>query len=147
MSTFSEQIEINATPERVWEVLADTGDIARWNPGVQKSWVTSNTAEGVGASRRCELDGRNYLLEDVVEWNPQRSLPMHVTETNMPFKRADIRFTLEERGPSTVVTVSPEYMLKFGVLGAVLDCLFVRRTYTKGMQALLAGLKRQVEQS
>ena len=42
--------------------------------------------------------------------------------------------------------VSPEYELKFGFLGSVLDSLFVRKTYAKGMRALLAGLKRQVEQ-
>ncbi len=131
----------------VWEILADIGDIARWNPGVQKSWVTSRASEGAGASRRCELGGRNYLVEDVAEWTPLQSLTMRITETNMPFKRADIRFTLDERGESTVVTVSPEYKLKFGFLGSVLDRLFVRKTYAKGMRALLAGLKQQVEQS
>ena len=135
----------------VWEILADIGDIARWNPGVQKSWVTSRASEGAGASRRCELGGRNYLVEDVAEWTPLQSLTMRITETNMPFKRADIRLsagsTLDERGESTVVTVSPEYKLKFGFLGSVLDRLFVRKTYAKGMRALLAGLKQQVEQS
>ncbi len=146
MSTFREQIQINAKAERVWEILADIGGIARWNPGVQKSWVTSKTSEGLGASRRCELDGKNYLLEDVIEWNPPQSLTMRITETNMPFKRADIHFALEERGQLTVVTVSPEYELKFGFLGSVLDSLFMRKTYAKGMRALLAGLKRQVEQ-
>jgi hypothetical protein len=146
MSIFKEQIEINAKAEHVWEVLANIGDIARWNPGVQKSWMTSEASEGLGASRRCELDGRNYLLEDVVEWNPPQSLTMRITETNMPFKRADIHFTLEVPGRSTVVTVSPDYELKFGFLGLILDSLFVRKTYAKGMRALLAGLKQQVEQ-
>ncbi len=53
--------------------------------------------------------------------DPARSFPsltLRITETNMPFKRADIRFTLDERGESTVVTVSPEYKLKFGFLGS-----------------------------
>ncbi len=147
VSTFREQIEINASAQRVWEVLADIGGIYRWNPGVEKSWVTSKSTAGLGSSRRCELGGKNFLLEDVVQWDPPRTLTMRIKETNLPFKRADIRFTLEDRGPATWVTVSPDYELKFGMIGSMLDSLFVRRAYSKGMRGLLSGLKKHVEQT
>jgi len=70
---------------------------------------------------------------------------MRIEDTNLPFKRADIRFTLLEDDDQTTVTVSPDYELKFGPVGAVVDKLYVRATYEKGMKALLRGLKAHVE--
>jgi hypothetical protein len=92
------------------------------------------------------LVGRNYLDEEVVLFEPERCLTIRITATNLPFDRADIRFRLKESGDSTMVSVSPIYRLKFGLLGRVMDGLLVRRTYRKGMRDLLAGLKRRVEQ-
>ena len=69
---------------------------------------------------------------------------MRIIETNMPMT-ADIRFRLAAEGDSTKVSVSPEYRVKYGPIGSLMDVLFVRRTYEKGMRALLAGLKRHVE--
>ena len=43
------------------------------------------------------------------------------------------------------MTVSPVYRLRFGLLGTALDASYVRRTYSRGMASLLAGLKRHVE--
>jgi hypothetical protein len=91
------------------------------------------------------LGGGNYLDERVVVWVPERALTMRITGTNLPFKSADIRFTLREEGEGTVVTVSPLYELKYGVIGRAFDALYVKRTYEKGMLSLLQGLKENIE--
>ena len=70
---------------------------------------------------------------------------MRVIGTNRPFQTADIRFRLQPEHDATVVTVSPEYTLKYGLAGRILDVLYVRHTYKRGMAALLRGLKAQVE--
>ena len=145
MATFTTEIRIEARMQDVWEVLANIGDIYAWNPGVRASHLTTDKAEGVGAGRHCDLGGKDYLDETVVEWEPGRKLTMRIKGTNLPFKSADIHFTLRPNGPATIVSVSPNYTLKFGVLGAILDRFYVRRTYLKGMNALLKGLKAQVE--
>ena len=145
MSTFETQTTVNAPVESVWRVLADIGSISKWNLGVVESHVTTDEVEGVGAGRYCDLGGRNYLDESVVEWEPKRRLTMRIERSNLPFKRADIRFVLKQAASSTIVNVSPEYELKYGPLGRLLDLLFVRRTYRKGMEALLSGLKEHVE--
>ena len=80
-------------------------------------------------------------------WEPGRALTLRIVGTNLPFKSADIRFHMAAHGQGSVVTVSPLYELKYGLLGRVLDRLFVRKTYTRGMEALLAGLKRHAEAS
>ena len=101
MSTFSESIEVRAGAGAVWNLLADIGSIYEWNPGVESSWKISRGKPGLGATRRCELRGKGYLDEDVVGWEPERALTMRVVETNLPFKRADIRFELGDAGDGT----------------------------------------------
>lgn len=145
MSTFSIDRKINAPVDDVWQALADIGHIYQWNPGVVHSEVTSEDVAGLGAERHCNLGGKNYLDETVVAWEVGKRLTMRIVGTNLPFQRADIRFSLSPDGEGTVVTVSPEYTLKFGIVGQMLDAVFVRRNYEKGMADLLAGLKQHVE--
>lgn len=145
MSSFTTEIKIDASLEGVWGVLADIGSIERWNPGVISSHATTGEATGLGACRYCDLGGENYLDEEVVEWEDGERLTMRIVGTNLPFKTADVRFRLHTENGATLVTVSPEYELKYGLLGGLLDALYVRHTYKKGMNALLAGLKQHIE--
>jgi hypothetical protein len=126
-------------------VLADIGSIHAWNPGVVESHVTSDVSDGVGSSRRCELGGKNYLDEDVVEWRPNEGITFRIVASNMPFSSADIAFRLRSQGGGTLVSVSPDYTLKYGPIGRVMDAVVVRRMYRKGMVDMLAGLKERVE--
>lgn len=146
MGSFVTELRIEAPVAEVWRALAAIGDIYRWNPGVRASHTTSAMVEGVGATRYCDLGGKNYLDEEVVIWQPNEALTMRITGTNLPFETADIRFTLRPEGESTVVAVSPIYKLKFGVMGKLLDRAAVRKSYEAGMVGLLAGLKRFIEE-
>lgn len=145
MSNFTVETKMNAPTDQVWAILADIGTIHRWNPGVVNSYITTALAAGMGAGRYCDLGGKNYLKEEIFEWIPGRRMTMRIVETNLPFKTAEIRFTLRPDTDGTVVAVSPDYRLKFGIFGKVLDRLYVRGAYTKGMELLLSGLKYYVE--
>ncbi|WP_420645125.1 SRPBCC family protein [Candidatus Leptofilum sp.] len=147
MGSFATEITIDAPVTAVWQALGNIGEIYQWNPGVRASHTTSAQTEGMGATRFCDLGGKNYLDEEVVLWQPNEKLTMRITGTNLPFAEGDIRFTLRPEGEQTVVTVSPLYKLKFGLLGQLLDRLYVRNNYRQGMDALLAGLKQFVEQN
>ena len=63
MATFAVETTINTPVQEVWRVLADIGNIHRWNPGVVESHLTGDQAEGVGACRTCDL-GRNNFLDE-----------------------------------------------------------------------------------
>ena len=145
MSTFSEQIQIDAPKQEVWDVLADIGSIHVWHPGVKDSRVTTEGEVGLGSERRCDLGGRTYLQESVVAWSPLQNMTIRILDTNTPFRTADIHFELHEEGGATTVRVSPQYELKYGPVGKLMDVLMVRTMYRKGMRDLLAGLKRHVE--
>ncbi len=147
MGSFATETTINAAADAVWEVLSDIGSIYEWNPGVIQSQATSDTTEGLGATRTCDLGGDNFLDEEVVAWKPGEQLTMRIVGTNLPFETADVRFYLRPEGDKTVVIVSPEYKLKFGPVGALMDRFYVRGTYQKGMDNLLQGLKEYVEKN
>lgn len=79
MSAVVRRIEIEASPARVWEVLADFGNVYRWNPNVSASHSTSVASGGVGATRHCDLKGGS-IEERIVEWRDGRSLTLEIYE-------------------------------------------------------------------
>ena len=68
MVKFTTDINIDAPVEEVWKVLADVGTISEWNPGVRESYTTSDDPSGLGATRFCDLGGKNFVNEQVVQW-------------------------------------------------------------------------------
>jgi uncharacterized protein YndB with AHSA1/START domain len=150
MVGFTETIEIEAPRERVWEVLADIGSIQRWNPGVKASRATSDASGGEGATRHCDLQrpgGKDvgYLEERAFDWCDGAGYRIEITDSNLPFRRAVVSFDVAETPSGTQVDVSPEYELRFGPAGRLLDRVAVRRQYRRGMAGMLAGLKHYVE--
>ncbi|MGF1596886.1 MAG: SRPBCC family protein [Acidimicrobiales bacterium] len=147
MSTFTERTTINASRQDVWAALADIGTIATWNPGLIKSHRT-NDIDGVGGGRHCDISTKHSLTEHVVEFEPGTAITFRITDTTLPFKTADIAFTLTDNAQQarTEVTVSPTYTLKYGPIGRILNTVAVRRNYRAGMCGLLEGLKTHLEQ-
>ena len=147
MSNFSAQIKITAPKEQVWAVLSDLGSIYKWNPGIAHSYSTSETSGCEGATRHCDIQTplKGYLEERAFDWREGESFKIDIYDTNFPLKKNVVQFSLRADGSDTVVEVSPEYQLKFGVLGAVMDRLAFNRQFRKGMTGLLTGLKFYVE--
>jgi uncharacterized protein YndB with AHSA1/START domain len=147
MSTFSERTTIDAPRHTVWAALADIGAIATWNPSLIGSHRT-NDIEGIGGARHCDISAKHSLTEHVVEFEPTRAITFRITDSTLPFKTADIAFTLTDiaQQARTELTVSPTYTLKYGRLGRILNTVAVRRNYRAGMRELLEGLKRHLEQ-
>ena len=149
MGMFTKQTRIDASRKEVWEVLADLGSIEKWNPGVTASHATSSEPGGEGATRHCDIAGPGgktaHLEERAFDWRPEEGFKIDVYESSLPLKRNIVTFSLEDSGAGTIVRVTPEYQLKLGPIGALMDKLMVRRQFEKGMDGLLAGLKHYVE--
>lgn len=144
MTKFEIKTIIKAPIKQVWDTLADIGSIHVWNPGVIDSYTT-NDIDGLGGTRHCDLKGNMHLKEEVVKYEPETAITFRITSSNMPFKTADIHFNLSKVDEGTEVSVSPEYELKYGPLGSLMDKVMVQSTYKKGMVGLLNGLKQNVE--
>ena len=149
MSKVSREVRINAPKEKVWEALADFGGIQIFNPSVIKSYTINSKNEGVGASRRCELNiPGSHIDERVTEWVDGEKMVIEIYDGKKapPFKRAFATISIREDGPNTTIATGViEYKLKFGPIGALMDVALVKPQFGKGFGGLMAGLKHYVE--
>jgi uncharacterized protein YndB with AHSA1/START domain len=63
MATFSESIDINATPDEVWAVLGDLSGVDQWIPG-----ITSVTVDGL--RRVCTFEDGHRQDEEILDYSP-----------------------------------------------------------------------------
>ena len=134
---------IRTSRSRVWEQLADLGAVAEWHPGVESAELGS-VAEGVGASRVCELGDDGRLDEVVSVWEPGRQLWFAV-EGRGAIRSAEFGFVLTDDADGTKVEAIADYHLALGPLGPVVDHLTIRRHMTRMMTQTLDGLKVHLE--
>jgi hypothetical protein len=98
----SAQVEIDATPERVWQVLTDLGAYAEWNPFIVSSAGTP--AEGERLTNRMQpVGGRAVTLRPVViEASPERRLRWRGRMLAPGVMDAEHTFTIEPLGERRV---------------------------------------------
>lgn len=148
VGSFSISTTIDRPRDEVWQTLADLGSIEVWNPGVVKSYWTSEHQEGLGAARHCDLKPFGTLEERATAWDHGERLTIEIHEhTKMPFTRAEADFVLSDDGDGTRIDLHYSYHMRYGPLGPVLDRLAVRKQLVRGLGGLLKGLKRHVERS
>ena len=63
----------------------------------------------------------------------------------MPMKSLNNTWSISAEGDGSVVTLTMDFGMKFGPLGALMAALAVRRMMHKEMGLTLAGLKQYVE--
>lgn len=142
------EILIEASKERVWEVIGDFGNTYLWNPAVEHSHSTSEAPNGVGATRHCDLTISKASIEErVVHWVENEEMRVEIFDGRRtpPFKEAWGHVTLKEAPGGTLTRLQLHYDLKYGILGGVIDRFMVSRQYGKGLKLALAGLKYRVE--
>ena len=140
MRTVTIEQSVEAGRAAVWEVLADFPGISKWNTGVSESHATSESVEGVGATRHCDLSPMGELEETVVEWQPEDKLVIRIDEASkIPVKRGLVTFSLVEEGMGTAVTITYEYEPRGGPLASLMGP-FVDRALSKGFSGFIADL-------
>ena len=147
MTTFKQNIWIDAPKEKVWEIIADLGAVQNFHPSVQKSYYSSDKKEGLGAARVCELLPVGKVEEKAIEWREGEGYLLDVipVEKAPPFKKSVGGFNLKQDGQGTRATLTLEYTLKYGLLGQLMDIFLVRPQLKKVVPRVLAGLKHYTE--
>ena len=132
MRTVNLSKKIDAPRQVIWDILADFANIADWNTGINESHSTSDTANGVGATRHCDLGPGGELDETIREWEPNQRMAVSIdAATKAPIKGALGTFVLtgDDAGPIDVA-LQFEYTPKGGsignLLGKVLDKQFTK---------------------
>ena len=100
------KVSIDAPKQKVWEVLADFGNVQSLSPNIEKSYLTTEKKNGVGAQRHCDFVSMGAQVEErIVEWNEGESLKIDIYERkNMPMITGmQAEFKVIEEGGKTLL--------------------------------------------
>jgi len=146
MPEITRQVKINAPKEKTWEILADLGAVSNWAPAVTESHMMTEAKRGVGAIRSCDHTRMGNIEEEFVAWEEGTSLSYDVIKgLPMPMKSLNNTWSVSGEGADSMVTLTMDFGMKFGPLGALMAALAVRRMMHKEMGLNLAGLKQYLE--
>ncbi len=146
MPEITRQVKINAPKEKTWEILADLGAVSNWAPAVTESHMMTEAKRGVGAIRSCDHTQMGNIEEEIVAWEEGTSLSYDVIKgLPMPMKSLNNTWSVSGEGAESMVTLTMNFGMKFGPLGALMAALAVRRLMHKEMGLNLAGLKQYLE--
>lgn len=143
MTVVTSEIRIDASRDKVWDVLSDLGSVSVWNPALANSYYTSEAKEGLEASRHCDFPDGGYVKESTLEWNHGESFKLDIYEGTVPFESATGGFVLADDGDGTIATVTIEYDLKADV--PVDPQEIERQNREELVPLILASLKHYVE--
>ena len=145
MTRLHHEITINASLDRVWQVLADLQAVKNYNANVRGIEIVSASREGVGATRHCTFKDGGFSRERVTVWRPQNALGLEIIDTSFPMKSCRWVTTLQSKGSHCLMTQDLDYEVKFGVLGSLMDALLMKRKYGQILQEIFEGMKKYVE--
>ena len=147
MSKVAAQVLVSAPAQKVWEVLADFGGIYNWAPGVTNSYSTSESNGGPGSSRHCDIAGFGSIEEYVTEWTEGREFKYRATPVG-PIGESISTWRVTPQGNRAVLYGDLEYKMRFGLLGALLNTLFMGRMmqqYGATMGQMTPELQQQMQ--
>lgn len=145
MRTLKENIRVQSSPQAVWDVLADFGDTAAWAPGMRRSEVKGEPKTGVGSYRVMRHVWGFTIEESVTQWTEGAGYAFDLVRAPFPMCKVHETVRLEQGDGHAVVTTSVSYAMRLGVIGYLLDAVFVRFLIRREMRTSLRGLKHFVE--
>ena len=145
MTRLNNEVLIEATPEKVWQVLTDLESLEQYDPVVNKSVTISALRTGLGAERQCDVNPKGWFKERVTQWEPHRALAFELFECTLPIKSLRHSYTIVNVNGATRVRQVMEYQMKFGIFGSLMDLLMVRKKWDDGIKKFFMGLKQYIE--
>lgn len=134
-------LRINATAEKVWNILDDFGAVENFSVGVERSPIVGEKKSGMGAKRHCVFYDKNSVIEEIIEYDAEKRFKVSLTESSMPMKSMYAEFNVEKLSDiSCEVTLSMNFVVKFGPLGALMGMLMMRPLMKGVQKKMLSGL-------
>lgn len=132
---------------RVWTTIDNFGGIYHFHPLVKDSHLTNDIATGQGAQRACHFHNGGSILEEIIEYQADRSYVVRITDTGpFPLKHADARLSAEPLdGGRTLVCMRMDFTPKFGLLGWLMGKTVMKSQFTKILTSVLAGLEHHLD--
>ena len=140
MAKISQQVQINVPKNKVWEILADFGNVYKWAPPITQSALTGSTTQGVGTERFCEVIQMGRATEKVLEWDEGNSIRYEIK--GLPSVNSFInKFSLKGEADQTEVTFEGE----LDIAGTEAERKGFEEQLQGMVQMTLQGLKQYAE--
>ncbi len=139
-------LEIDATQDEVWAVIGRYMHIDEFAPFIASVDALTDGKDGMGSKRRCHFDNGSSLIEEVIEWQPNRGFRVRLSDLDpMPMQEAlaEISVAPLENSRSRV-TWSMDYRVKYGPIGWLLGQTVMKLMMGKVLLANLNGLAERV---
>jgi carbon monoxide dehydrogenase subunit G len=140
-------LEIDAPPEAVWAVLGRFMHIDEFAPQITSVDALTEGEDGVGSKRRNHFENGTSVVEEVTDWQPDRSYRVRLSEmAAMPLHEADAELSIEplEHGRSRT-TWGMDYRVKYGPFGWLLGQTVMKRMMGGVLDGNLTGLAEKVQ--
>jgi uncharacterized protein YndB with AHSA1/START domain len=105
MTTVERTTTIPASPQQVWDVLADFAAIGSWAPNVDHSCLLTEQESGLGTVRRIQT-GRTTIVETVTAWEPGVMLSYSITGLPAVIRSVISTWRLEPYGGGASTTLT-----------------------------------------
>jgi carbon monoxide dehydrogenase subunit G len=140
VSVISRDATISATPQAIWDVLADFGALSSWADAVDHSCILNHGPDGVlpGTTRRVQV-GRNVFVERIFEAAQPMTLAYDIEGLPRRLRHVANRWTLRPAGAATVVTVTSTVDIGTNPLARAAERI-VCRVMAKQSESMLAGI-------
>lgn len=141
------KVIINASKDKIWEILSDFGNVQNLSPGIAKSYLTSDIKNGLGATRHCDFTSMGSQVEErIIEWDEGNSFKIELYDTkNIPMiKGMNAYFELESHKDGTQLSSTFEYHMS-NIVGSLLNSLKMEKMNKKSWTMFLAGIKYHAE--
>ena len=140
-------IVINASKQKVWDALADFGNVQNLSPNIKKSYLTTDDAVGLGSTRHCDFYSMGASVnEKIVEWNEGESIRIELyNPKNLPMIRdMEAFFELDGKNNQTFLKGTFQYGMS-GSIGRFLNKLKMEKMNISTWESFLAGIKLNLE--
>jgi len=132
--------------ERIWPFLIEPEKIMRWFTLLRKFEYTGDKRSGVGTTFYYEEKSGPRLMKlnfEVMEWVENERLAFIMTSG--PLKKDDEVWSIKATPSGSIVTLTMDVEMPWGIIGKIMDSLFVGRTVGKHQGEILANLKTLIE--
>jgi len=142
MGNLTKSIEIEASPEDVFNFINDTEKMNKAHEGFTEVEYTSNGPVGVGTTGH--FVNKNGVFDaEISEFVENRKITWHTIEASK-FK-VKMTFALEPMNKGTKMTQFTDYELPYSVLGKLLDKLKVSKEIDKEATKWMGNAKKALE--
>lgn len=144
MADISRSRTVNAPPQAIWDVLADFGSLSSWADDVDHSSILRHATDGpLSTTRRVQV-GRNTFVEQIIAFDPPKTLAYRISGLPTRVRTAVNRWTLRPENHATVVTLTSTIGIDAGPLSSAVEALACRGL-ARQSDRLLAGLTHRLE--